>query len=275
MDLFRTCHGVQFFQPVFLLSQQPFQYSGTFADAGFLCERGSDHCGTDEDWPDWSDYGMVCDCVAARRTDRKGEKKLRSFFSALFYKMVNRISRIEIVEGARDFRMMSRRMADAVLQVKEYNRFSKGIFGWVGFRTEWLEYPNAERAAGQTKWSMKRLMQYSLDGILGFSTIPLSLSSYGGIVFCGGAFLFICFLMVRYLLWHDPVQGWTTLMCAIFFLGGVQLLCVGILGQYVSRAYMEIKKRPIYLLKESGDETDNGLTAEMADEMINGKKSVQ
>lgn len=189
--------------------------------------------------------------------------------------MVNRISRIEIVEGARNFRMMSRRMADAVLQVKEYNRFSKGIFGWVGFRTEWLEYPNAERAAGQTKWSMKRLMQYSLDGILGFSTIPLSLSSYGGIVFCGGAFLFICFLMVRYLLWHDPVQGWTTLMCAIFFLGGVQLLCVGILGQYVSRAYMEIKKRPIYLLKESGDETDNGLTAEMADEMINGKKSVQ
>lgn len=150
--------------------------------------------------------------------------------------------------------MMNRKMVDAVLQMGEYNRFSKGMFGWVGFQTKWLDYHNVERAAGETKWSMRKLMKYSLDGILGFSTIPLSLSSYGGIFFCGIAFLTVCFLVIRYLIFHDPVQGWTTLMCAIFFIGGVQLLCVGILGQYLARAYMEVKKRPIYLLKEKSDE---------------------
>lgn len=191
-----------------------------------------------------------CDCVAARRVDRTGEKKIRSLLSTLFYKLINRISKVEFVEGARDYRLMTREMANAVRQLGEYNRFSKGIFGWVGFCTEWIEYHNVERAVGKTKWSFGKLLKYSLDGILGFSTLPLSLSSYGGIFFCGAAFLTILFLVVRYLIWHDPVQGWTTIMCALFLMGGVQLLCVGILGQYLARAYMEVKRRPIYLLKE-------------------------
>lgn len=194
------------------------------------------------------------DCIASRRVDRKGEKPVRSFLSSMFYKVANRISKVRLIEGARDFRMMNRKMTDAILQMGEYNRFSKGMFGWVGFRTKWLEYPNAERAAGETKWSIGNLLKYSLDGILGFSTLPLSLSSYGGIFFCGAAFLTVCFLVIRYLIFHDPVQGWTTLMCAIFFIGGVQLLCVGILGQYLARTYMEVKRRPVYILKESSDE---------------------
>lgn len=194
------------------------------------------------------------DCVASRRVDRKGERQMRSFLSAMFYKVANRISKVYIVEGARDFRMMTRKMADAVLQMDEYNRFSKGMFGWVGFQTKWLEYHNVERAAGETKWSMGKLLKYSLDGILGFSTLPLSLSSYGGIFFCGAAFLIVCFLVIRYLIFHDPVQGWTTLMCTIFFIGGVQLMCVGILGQYLARTYMEVKRRPVYILKENSDE---------------------
>ena len=150
--------------------------------------------------------------------------------------------------------MMTRKMTDAVLQMGEYNRFSKGIFGWVGFRTKWLEYHNVERAAGESKWSVGRLLKYSLDGILGFSTLPLSLSSYGGIFLCAASFLTVCFLVIRYLIFHDRVQGWTTLMCAIFFIGGVQLLCVGILGQYLARTYMEVKKRPVYILKENSEE---------------------
>ena len=194
------------------------------------------------------------DCVAARRVDRIGERKVRAFFSSMFYKVANRVSKMQIVEGARDFRMMNRKMVDAVLQMGEYNRFSKGMFSWVGFRTKWLEYHNLERVAGETKWSFTKLLKYSLDGILGFSTVPLALSSYGGIFFCGASFLTVCFLIIRYLLFHDPVQGWTTLICAIFFIGGIQLLCVGILGQYLARTYMEVKERPIYILKENSEE---------------------
>ncbi|MGI6008031.1 MAG: glycosyltransferase family 2 protein [Ruminococcus sp.] len=197
------------------------------------------------------------DCVAARRTDRKGEKKIRSFFSDVFYRTLNRISKVPVVEGARDFRMMKRKVADSVLRLRECNRFSKGMFSWVGYSTKWLEYPNVERAAGRTKWSLKKLFKYSMDGVLGFSTLPLSISSYGGILFCGIAFLTICVLIVRYIIWHDPVQGWTTLMCAIFFIGGVQLLCAGILGQYLARMYMEVKRRPIYLLKETWKDGEN------------------
>ena len=194
------------------------------------------------------------DCVASRRVDRKGEKQIRSFLSAMFYKAANRISKVHMADGARDFRMMTRKMTDAVLQMGEYNRFSKWIFGWVGFRTKWLEYHNVERAAGESKWSVGRLLKYSLDGILGFSTLPLSLSSYGGIFLCAASFLTVCFLVIRYLIFHDRVQGWTTLMCAIFFIDGVQLLCVGILGQYLARTYMEVKKRPVYILKENSEE---------------------
>lgn len=198
------------------------------------------------------------DCVAARRTDRAGERRIRSFFSAMFYKVINKISKIEFVEGARDYRLMTRKMRDAVLKMGEYNRFSKGLFSWVGFRTKWLSYHNVERAAGETKWSFGKLLRYSLDGIMGFSTLPLSLSSYGGIFFCGAAFLTILFLVVRYLIWHDPVQGWTTLMCAMLLISGVQLLCVGILGQYLARIYLEVKNRPVYLLKETDEEeTEN------------------
>lgn len=190
------------------------------------------------------------DCIASRRIDRKGEKRIRSFLSAMFYKIINRISKVNFVEGARDFRMMKKKMVDSVLLMSEYNRFSKGMFSWVGFKTKWLEYHNVERAAGKTKWSLRKLLNYSMDGILDFSTLPLSLSSYGGLFLCGISFFIVCFLVLQYVLWHDSVEGWTTLMCAIFFIGGVQLLCVGILGQYLARTYMEVKKRPIYLLKE-------------------------
>ncbi len=194
------------------------------------------------------------DCVATRRMDRKGEKKIRSFLSSSFYKVVNKISKTKIVEGARDFRMMNRQMTDALLKMGEYNRFSKGLFAWVGYRTEWLEYHNAERAAGDTKWSMGKLLRYSLDGILGFSTLPLSLASYGGIFCCGISFLLAVFIVIRSLLWNDPVSGWPSLMCAILFIGGIQLCCIGILGQYLARTYSETKHRPIYLLKETSDE---------------------
>lgn len=196
------------------------------------------------------------DCVATRRMDRTGEKKIRSFFSASFYKVMNRMSKNQIVEGARDYRMMSRKMVDALLKLGEYNRFSKGIFGWVGFRTKWLEYHNVERAAGETKWSFFKLLKYSIDGIIGFSTVPLSLASYGGILFCGFSFLMIMILVVKNLIWHDPVAGWPAMMCVIFFIGGIQLLCIGILGQYLARTYVEVKNRPIYLLKETSDEDD-------------------
>lgn len=205
-------------------------------------------------------YRILCeepyDCAATRRMDRTGEKKIRSFFSASFYKVMNKMSKNQIVEGARDFRMMSRKMVDALLKLGEYNRFSKGIFGWVGFRTKWLEYHNVERAAGETKWSFVKLLKYSFDGIIGFSTLPLSLASYGGILFCGFSFLMIIILVVKNLIWHDPVAGWPAMMCVIFFIGGIQLLCIGILGQYLARTYVEVKNRPIYLLKETSDEDD-------------------
>ena len=198
------------------------------------------------------------DSVATRRVTRDGEPPIRSFFARMFYKLINRISEADIVDGARDFRLMKREMVDAIVSMCEYNRFSKGLFSWVGFRTKWLSYHNVERAAGETKWSFGKLLRYSLDGIMGFSTLPLSLSSYGGIFFCGAAFLAILFLVVRYLIWHDPVQGWTTLMCAMLLISGVQLLCVGILGQYLARIYLEVKNRPVYLLKETDEEeTEN------------------
>ncbi len=196
------------------------------------------------------------DCVATRRMDRTGEKKIRSFFSASFYKVMNKISKTHIEEGARDFRMMNRKMVDALLEMGEYNRFSKGMFGWIGFRTKWMEYHNVERVAGDTKWNFIKLLKYSMDGIMGFSTLPLSLASYGGILFCILAFVMVCFLVIKNLIWHDPVAGWPTMMCAIFLIGGIQLLCIGILGQYLARTYMEVKKRPIYLLKETSDEKD-------------------
>ncbi|MBS6194145.1 MAG: glycosyltransferase family 2 protein [Clostridiales bacterium] len=205
-------------------------------------------------------YGILlkeeCDCVATRRGDREGEPKLRSFLSDSFYKIINKISGTGIVNGARDYRMMSRKMADAVLAMSEYNRFSKGIFQWVGFRTVWLEFKNAERCAGETKWSMKKLFSYSLEGITGFSVAPLSLASVAGILFCGISFFMIIFIIARTLIFGDPVAGWPSLVCIIFLVSGIQLFCTGIVGQYLSRTYLETKHRPIYILKETSQEKD-------------------
>ena len=194
------------------------------------------------------------DCVATRRATRTGEPRIRSALSKGFYRAINKISKIELVNGARDYRLMCRQMVDAVLQMSEYNRFSKGIFSWVGFRTKWLAYENIERCAGTTKWSMRQLFRYSLEGITGFSVAPLSLSAVLGLVFCGISFLLILVIVLRTLIWGDPVAGWPSLVCIIFLMGGIQLLCAGITGQYLSKTYLEAKHRPIYILRSTSDE---------------------
>lgn len=195
------------------------------------------------------------DCVATRRVSRKGEPPIRSFFARAFYRIIRRISRADIVDGARDYRLMTRKMVDAILQMQEYNRFSKGIFGWVGFRTKWLEYENVERAAGETKWSFWKLFLYSLDGIAAFSTVPLAISSVVGFLFCIIAFIMVCVIVLKALIWGDPVSGWPSLACIIVFVSGVQLFCIGILGQYMAKTYLETKKRPIYIIRETEDDT--------------------
>ncbi len=191
------------------------------------------------------------DCVATKRSTRKGEPIIRSFFAKMFYKMINKISKTEIVNGARDFRMMTRQMVNSILELKEYNRFSKGILSWVGFDTLWIEYENVERAAGETKWSFFKLLIYSIDGIVAFSTAPLVISSLMGILFCILAVLMMIFFVVRTLLYGDPVDGYPSTISIILFLGGIQLLSVGILGQYISKSYLETKNRPIYITKET------------------------
>ncbi len=190
------------------------------------------------------------DSVATRRVSRKGEPPIRSFFARLFYRLVNRISKTEIVDGARDYRLMTRQVVDAILRMTEYNRFTKGIFGWVGFKTKWMEYENIERAHGETKWSFWKLFLYAIDGITAFSTVPLALASIMGVVFCIVAFLLIFIIVVKTLLFGDPVGGWPSMVCIMCMVSGVQLLCLGIVGQYLSKTYMEVKRRPIYLVKE-------------------------
>jgi glycosyltransferase involved in cell wall biosynthesis len=192
-----------------------------------------------------------CDNVATRRVNRKGEPPVRSFFARLFYKLMRRMSRMDIADGARDYRLMSRQMVDAILSVCEYNRFSKGIFAWVGFETRWLEFENVERAAGETKWSFWKLMRYSLDGIMNFSDMPIRISSYLGIILTGVSFIAIIVEVIRALLFGDPVAGWPSLVCIITFIGGIQLFCMGIMGQYIAKTYMEVKRRPHYIIKES------------------------
>lgn len=194
------------------------------------------------------------ECVAAKRSTRTGEPRIRSFFSEKFYQLINRISRVRLVSGARDYRLMSRKMVEAVLEMSEYNRFSKGIFEWVWFETKWLEYENVERSAGETKWSVRKLFWYSLEGITGFSVAPLSLASVMGMVFCGLSFLMIVVIIVRTLVWGDPVSGWPSLVCIIFMVSGIQLFCTGIVGQYLSKTYLETKHRPVFILKESSGE---------------------
>ena len=190
------------------------------------------------------------DSVATRRVTRKGEPVIRSFFARLFYRLMNRISKTEIVDGARDYRLMTRQVVDAILSMTEYNRFTKGIFGWVGFETKWIEFENVERKKGETKWSFWKLFLYSLDGITAFSTMPLAVASVMGVLFCIVAFLLIAVTIVRKLIFGDPTSGWPSLVCIISLISGVQLFCLGIVGQYLSKTYMEVKRRPIYLIKE-------------------------
>lgn len=194
------------------------------------------------------------DCVGAKRSNRVGEPRLRSYLSEKFYKFINRISKIEIVRGARDYRMFNMKVMNAVIEMGEYNRFSKGLFEWVGFRTKWLEYDNVERSAGDTKWTIWKLFLYSLEGITSFSAVPLSFAAVTGLLFCVVSFLMVLFIVVRTLIWGDPVSGWPSLVCIIFLVGGIQLFCTGILGHYLSKIYMETKHRPIFIMKESSDE---------------------
>lgn len=198
------------------------------------------------------------DCVATRRVNRKGEPPIRSFFARMFYKIMNKISKADIVDGARDFRLMKRKVVNAILKLGEYNRFSKGIFGWVGFKTKWLEYENIERAHGETKWSFWKLLIYSIDGIVAFSSMPLFISSIVGIAFCLISFFAIIFIIVRQIVWGGSAYGWPSLVCIILMLSGIQLFAIGILGQYLSKTYLEVKKRPIYIV----DETDEDLRSE-------------
>lgn len=191
------------------------------------------------------------DCVATRRVTRAGEPPIRSFFARIFYKLINKISKTDIVDGARDYRLMTRQMVDSILSMKEYNRFSKGIFGWIGFNTKWLAYENIERIAGETKWSFWKLFLYSLEGIVAFSTLPLTIASIFGILFCFIAFIMIIVIIIRTLAFGDSTSGWPSLVCIIFLVSGIQLFCIGIIGQYLSKTYLETKKRPIYIVKET------------------------
>jgi len=191
------------------------------------------------------------DSVATRRVSRKGEPPIRSWFARRFYELINRISDADIVDGARDFRLMKRDMVDAIVSMSEYNRFSKGIFGWIGYKTYWMEYENVERVAGETKWNFWKLFKYAIDGIINFSQVPLSIASWFGLGMTAVAFLMTVFVFVRKLMFGDPVAGWASMVCIIIFIGGIQLFCLGIMGQYIAKTYMETKKRPHYILAET------------------------
>ena len=191
------------------------------------------------------------DSVATRRENRVGEPPIRSWFARKFYKLINKISDADIVDGARDFRLMKREMVEAIVSMGEYNRFSKGIFGWIGFRTYWLPYENVERVAGETKWNFWKLFKYAIDGIINFSEVPLNIASWFGMIMTGIAFLFLIFIVIRRALWGDPVAGWASTICIIVFMGGIQLFCMGIMGQYLAKTYAESKRRPHYIASET------------------------
>ena len=190
------------------------------------------------------------DCVGTRRINRRGEPSIRSWFARKFYQLINRIGEVEMVDGARDFRLMTRQMVDSVLELSEYNRFSKGLFAWVGYNTKYLEYENRERVAGQTSWSFWSLFKYSIDGIVNFSEAPLNLASFVGAFSCFASIIAMIFIVVKTLIFKDPTSGWPSLVCIILFIGGIQLLCLGIVGKYISKIFLETKKRPIYIIKE-------------------------
>ncbi|MBR1848601.1 MAG: glycosyltransferase family 2 protein [Lachnospiraceae bacterium] len=190
------------------------------------------------------------DSVATRRFTRKGEPPIRSFFARMFYRLINKMSKTEIVDGARDYRLMTRQVVDAILSMKEYNRFTKGIYGWVGFKTKWLAYENVERQKGTTKWNFWKLLLYALEGIVGFSTAPLAFASVMGILFCVVAFIMILVIIIKTLILGDPTSGWPSMVCIFLLVSGVQLFCMGIIGQYLAKSYLEGKERPIYISKE-------------------------
>ena len=194
------------------------------------------------------------DSVATRRISRKGEPPIRSFFARKFYQIINTISDSDIVDGARDFRLMKKEMVDAIVSMSEYNRFSKGIFGWIGFRTYWLPYENVERVAGETKWSFWKLFKYAIDGIINFSQAPLSLASWFGMLMTFFSFALLFLIVIRKLAFGDPVAGWASTICVIIFIGGIQLFCLGIMGQYIAKTYMETKQRPHYIISETNVE---------------------
>lgn len=194
------------------------------------------------------------DIVGTRRVTRKGEPVIRSFFARMFYKIINKMSKVEMVDGARDFRLMTRQVVNSVLSLKEYNRYSKGLFSFVGFKTKWLEYENIQRVAGETKWSFWKLLLYAIDGIVAFTTIPLTIAIAIGFIFCLIAFIMIIVVIVKTLAFGDPTTGWPSLACIIFMVSGIQLLCIGVIGEYLSKMYLEVKNRPIYIVKESNME---------------------
>ena len=194
------------------------------------------------------------DAVGTRRVTRKGEPPIRSFFARIFYKIINKMSDIEMVDGARDYRLMKRQVVDSIISLREYNRYSKGLFSFVGYNTKWIEYENVERVAGETKWSFWKLFKYAIEGITAFSTTPLIISSVIGLIFCIIAFLAIIFIIIKTLVFGDPTSGWPSLACIIVFVSGVQLFSIGIIGQYLSKTYLEVKKRPIYIIKETEKE---------------------
>lgn len=197
------------------------------------------------------------DSVATRRVTRKGEPPIRSWFARMFYKIINKISDSDVVDGARDFRLMKAEMKDAIVSMCEYNRFSKGIFGWIGFRTKWLEYENVERVAGETKWNFWKLFKYALDGIINFSEAPMSIASGFGIFCTFVSFVMMLFFFIRKLVWEDPVAGWPSLVCIILFISGLQFLCIGIMGKYIAKTYMETKGRPHYIISDTNKDDVN------------------
>ena len=191
------------------------------------------------------------DVVGTRRVTRKGEPPIRSFFARRFYKIINKMSKIEMVDGARDYRLMTRQVVNSILTLQEYNRYSKGLFSFVGYKTKWLEYENIERVAGETKWSFWKLFKYAIEGIVAFTTAPLSLASVLGVIICFVSFIAILVIVVKTLLFGDPVGGWPSMVCILLFVSGIQLLCMGIIGQYLAKTYLETKKRPIYIVRET------------------------
>ncbi|WP_315305971.1 glycosyltransferase family 2 protein [Enterococcus devriesei] len=197
------------------------------------------------------------DCVGTRRADRTGEPPIRSFFAKKFYQLINRISDTEMVDGARDYRLMTRQMVDAVLELTEHNRFSKGLFSWVGFKTEYISFENRERTVGETSWSFWKLFNYSIDGIVNFSDAPLNIASFVGAFSCVASGIAMLFIIIRALVFGDPTAGWPSLVTIILFIGGVQLLCIGIIGKYIGKIFMETKKRPVYIVKETEKKLDD------------------